>query len=212
MAVADPNWGAELAGQEVERDGEAVRAFERDCEARYFGHPLIQELRDPNGQVLRPPQMVGRTAEAMEDSRAMGEDLDRLAGELRRRGYEVGRMPYLALKAKEAGPARKRGPEGEPNRAAGERRVEEGEKEQPRYPEMTYNNVLLEREGGKDIVYLPQYGWAALDEAARQAWEGLGYAVRPVGGLAISATYGGSLRCCVKVLARGESPSGRGAD
>lgn len=67
---------------------------------------------------------------------------------------------------------------------------------------LTYNNVLVESraEGGR--VYLPRYGWPALDNAARQTWEALGFMTRPIDGLTISAMYGGALRCAVKVLKR----------
>jgi hypothetical protein len=41
-----------------------------------------------------------------------------------------------------------------------------------------------------------------MDEAARQAWEALGFSTQPIDGLTISAMYGGALRCAVKVLAR----------
>ena len=45
--------------------------------------------------------------------------------------------------------------------------------------------------------------WPAMDDAAREAWTALGFAVKPSDGLTISAMYGGALRCAVKVLARG---------
>lgn len=70
------------------------------------------------------------------------------------------------------------------------------------YPMLTYNNVLVEEDARGRVVYLPRYGWAAMDESARQAWESLGFATRPIDGLTISAMYGGALRCAVKVLAR----------
>jgi hypothetical protein len=57
-----------------------------------------------------------------------------------------------------------------------------------------------DREGKR--VYLPRYGWAALDDAASEAWQRLGFVTRPIDGLTISAMYGGALRCAVKVLAR----------
>jgi hypothetical protein len=41
-----------------------------------------------------------------------------------------------------------------------------------------------------------------MDDGARQAWEALGFSVRPIDRLTISAMYGGALRCAVKVLAR----------
>jgi hypothetical protein len=72
------------------------------------------------------------------------------------------------------------------------------------YPELTYNNVLLETVGGRRIVYLPQYGWDALDRTGREIWGKLVDDVTPVSGFAVCAMYGGSLRCCTKVLIRGD--------
>ena len=74
----------------------------------------------------------------------------------------------------------------------------------PDYPCLTYNNALLEEEGGRKTVYLPQYGWKKFDAAGQKTWEEMGYDVRPIPGFAVSAMYGGSLRCCVKVLERQE--------
>jgi hypothetical protein len=62
--------------------------------------------------------------------------------------------------------------------------------------------VLIEEDVDGKRVYLPRYGWAAMDDAARQAWAQLGFTARPIDGLTISAMYGGALRCAVKVLAR----------
>jgi len=66
---------------------------------------------------------------------------------------------------------------------------------------VTYNNVILETHGGRRIVYLPRYGLAELDRAARRAWEAAGLRVRPVD---VSRVWrrGGSLRCLVHVLRR----------
>jgi len=55
-------------------------------------------------------------------------------------------------------------------------------------------------------MYLPQYGFEAMDGEARWAWEEIGCQVVAVEGLATSAMYGGALRCCVKVLERSPSP------
>ncbi|MFH1730091.1 MAG: hypothetical protein ABIF82_00390 [Planctomycetota bacterium] len=41
-----------------------------------------------------------------------------------------------------------------------------------------------------------------MDKAAREAWAKIGCRAVGVKGLAISSMYGGSLRCCVKVLQR----------
>jgi hypothetical protein len=70
------------------------------------------------------------------------------------------------------------------------------------YPMLTYNNVIIEADATGRRVYLPRYGWPAMDDAAREAWTALGFAARPIDGLTISAMYGGALRCSVKVLSR----------
>ena len=62
---------------------------------------------------------------------------------------------------------------------------------------------VLEADEDGQRVYLPRYGWPAMDDAAQDAWAALGFATRPIDGLTISAMYGGALRCAVKVLARG---------
>jgi hypothetical protein len=51
-------------------------------------------------------------------------------------------------------------------------------------------------------VYLPRYGFPALDGAAEAAWREIGSKVIGVDGFAISALYGGALRCTLKVLER----------
>jgi hypothetical protein len=90
------------------------------------------------------------------------------------------------------------GPEAEAEPAAGDTG-----RMRAAYPMLTYNNVILEADKDGQRVYLPRYGWPAMDDAAREAWAALGFAVRPIDGLTISAMYGGALRCAVKVLARG---------
>jgi hypothetical protein len=65
---------------------------------------------------------------------------------------------------------------------------------------LTYNNVLLEDGDNGESVFLPRYGFSVLDRAAHEAWAGLGFRVVPIDGLTVSAMYGGSLRCCIKVL------------
>jgi hypothetical protein len=67
---------------------------------------------------------------------------------------------------------------------------------------LTYVNVLMDRAGDRRIVYLPCYqGAEALNAAAREVWEGLGFEVRPVD---CTATYRhfGCLHCLVNVLKR----------
>jgi N-dimethylarginine dimethylaminohydrolase len=65
----------------------------------------------------------------------------------------------------------------------------------------TYVNVLQEIDGTRREVYLPQYGFAAIDQAARERFEQLDYVVHPV---RVERIYqaGGSLRCLVNVVAR----------
>ena len=57
----------------------------------------------------------------------------------------------------------------------------------PGYPVLTYNNVLMETLSGKRMVYLPQYGWEAMDIAAAEAWRRFGFEPVPIGELTISA-------------------------
>ncbi len=56
---------------------------------------------------------------------------------------------------------------------------------------LTYNNVLIETGESGKVVYLPSYGWPAMDEAAVAAWQSIGFEPCRVEGLAISAMYGG---------------------
>ena len=69
--------------------------------------------------------------------------------------------------------------------------------------------VLLEKEQGRRSVYLPRYGWPAMDQAAQKAWRALGFEPRPIDGLTISAMYGGALRCAVKVLEKRDADGER---
>jgi len=201
LVLADPGWGAELAEQALRDVPEKVTAFERRCEQMYFGHPAIRELRDQAGHVLRPPPVIGGAFKAVEDSRAIAPELDRLAERLGERGYRVFRMPMLYARPRNEPTSQ---PTPHPRRVE-TRPADAGLEWKLGYPQLTYNNVLLEHTDGQWVVYLPQYGWAELDQAARRAWQELGYEVRPVRGLTTSAMYGGSLRCCVKILSRSEA-------
>jgi hypothetical protein len=120
----------------------------------------------------------------IEASRKVAPLLDGVASALERQGYRVERIPFLYG-----------GPETLPG-ADEERAMRAG------YPMLTYNNVLVEEDRDGRRVYLPRYGWSAMDEAASQAWQRLRFAARPIDGLTISAMYGGALRCAVKVLVR----------
>jgi len=197
LALADPAWGARLAREELRQHPETVSRFEHDCEAMFFGHAAISELHGQNGQTVRPPAVVGQTAVAIEKSEAIAAKLDRLAVELAGFGYQVERLPFLqgALWYKKAS-SDAVVPLPPDQRPAGSKTPEPG------YPVLTYNNVLTESLSEGRIVFLPQYGWEAVDRAGRDAWQKLGYKVVPVGNFAVSALYGGSLRCCVKVLRR----------
>lgn len=71
---------------------------------------------------------------------------------------------------------------------------------------LTYVNVLLDRAGTRHIAYVPVYAGAeALNAAAREVWEGLGFEVRPID---CTATYRhfGCLHCLVNVLRRTGEP------
>jgi len=194
LVLADAGWGARLARRELDRDPQSVERFERSCEEYYFGDPSIHEIKDPAGRVLRPPQVVGQAAHAVEDSEAIAPSLQAIAAQLSQSGYEVRRVPYLFRLPPEL---RRTSVD-----ASGPARSPEGEDFQPDYPCLTYNNVLIETEGGAPTVYLPLYGWPAMDSAAVEAWQKLGCRVVPVEGFAVCSMYGGSLRCCVKVLSR----------
>ena len=187
LVLANASSGAMLAENDLQNHPDAVDEFEQRCERQFFGHPQITTLQNTDGEDIRPPQIIGQTARAIADSRAIANDLDRLASELAKRGYRVSRMPFLQCSQ-----------QNEPTESDPVQRPGSG----PGYPTLTYNNVLIEHRSGAAIVYLPQYGWDALDAAAQSAWRELGFDIRPVNGLAVSAMYGGSLRCCVKVLGR----------
>lgn len=201
VVLADARWGADTAGRQMRESPEAVRAFERACEDLYFGDPRVREISDSTGRTLRPPSVVGRTADAVVETRAVADDLDRLADELATRKYRVLRVPILLRRSVARG--RREARAGEDGEAAG---FPSAARATPDalgdYPFLTYNNVLLEKRDGRCFVYLPRYGWPAMDEAAERAWKAAGAEVVGVAGLATSAMYGGSLRCCVKVLER----------
>lgn len=187
IILADPNWGAKLAAEQLSKSPEKVKAFELNCERMFFANPKIQQLQDLKGNIIEPPAMVGLTRRAIEDSRKIAPQLDKLAEKLSNRGYEIIRMPFLFMLSEYVD---SNSTDVDPNQyKAG-------------YPQITYNNVLLEVIENRQVVYLPQYGWPALDNAARKAWENVGYEIIAIGNFSTSAMYGGALRCCVKVLQR----------
>ena len=182
VALADAKLGIALAEKQVSQDPEEVEKFERYCRAFFFGHPLINRVQVKDGDTLEAPEVLGRTKEMIKKSRDIAPVLDGIAGALKSHGFIVERVPFLYG-----------GPEASQSKES---------KVKPVYPMITYNNVLIEEEGGLGMVYLPSYGWEAMDAAGERTWQELGFKTRLVKGLAISAMYGGALRCSVKVLSR----------
>jgi hypothetical protein len=66
---------------------------------------------------------------------------------------------------------------------------------------MAYTNGVFETRGGKNIAYMPAYGVEALDKAAREVYEGLGWEVHSTRVKAIYPFHG-TIGCVVNVLAR----------
>jgi len=183
IAVADSAAGAAIAERALKADPASVAAFEKWCEEHFFGNRAIHELNGADGP-LTAPRVAGRTAEMIAKSREVAPLLDGVAAALARYGYRVERVPLLFG-----------GPEAEPE-------ADDTERMRAAYPMLTYNNVMVEADAAGRRVYLPRYGWPAMDDAAREAWTALGFTVRPIDGLTISSMYGGALRCSLKVLAR----------
>ncbi len=186
LMLADPGWGARIATQATTDNPAALAAFENNAEADFFGHRDITSVTALSGEIIRPPAIVGTTRLAIADSEAIAPTLDRVADTLTDLGFEVFRVPYL-----------QRMPPPLESIAAGETITS-----QPGYPQLTYNNVLIETDDARNTVYLPAYGWAALDDAGAEAWRAQGYHVVQIPGFTTNAMYGGALRCSVKVLRR----------
>jgi hypothetical protein len=184
VAVADAAWGAAIAEAQLEGDPDAVEEFERLCEKEFFGHPDIVGITSGAGGLERP-EVVGRTRAMIELSRERAPALDGLADALAKTGYAVERIPFLF-----GGPQLSSDGESLSGRLG------------PDYPMLSYNNVLLEADVDGEVVYLPRYGWPAMDRAATRAWSEIGFEPRAIDGLTVSAMYGGALRCSVKVLER----------
>ena len=180
VALADPMAGARIAEEALKESPGSVTDFEEWCERYFFGHPSIRHVGSAADRIAAP-EVRGRTAVMAEQSRRIAPLLDQVAHSLEQHGYRVERIPFLFG-----------GPED----------GDDAQKMQPAYPMLTYNNVLLADDAGARRVYLPRYGWAAMDDAAARAWRSLGFVPQPVDGLTISAMYGGALRCAVKVLSR----------
>lgn len=183
IAVADAAAGAAIAERALKENPASVAAFERWCEEHFFGDPAIRELTGKDGP-MTAPKLTGRTGEMIAKSREVAPFLDGVATALERQGYRIERVPLLFG-----------GPEADP-------KADDAERMRAAYPMLTYNNVIVETGAAGRRVYLPRYGWPAMDDAARDAWTALGFTVQQIDGLTISAMYGGALRCAVKVLAR----------
>ncbi len=184
VVLADTRTGVKIAENALKKDPDSVEAFESFCEQYFFGSPSIQELKGVDGSKITPPEIKGKTKDMIALSKKIAPVLDGIALSLKKFGYSVHRVPFLFGGPESLGDAL--GREQLPTQAS--------------YPMLTYNNVLIENSRNKKIVYLPQYGWQAMDNEAAKAWEKIGYTVQPVSGLTISSMYGGSLRCSVKVL------------
>jgi hypothetical protein len=198
IALADPGRGAQIAREQLRQNPEMVSQFEHECEALFFGDASIRELKGPDGQTLRPPKVRGQATNAVARSEAIASKLDQLARDLTKFGYEVERVPFLqgVLWYRSRWPGLTAIQQSDAHSVAPDHaRV-------PGYPTLTYNNVVTETTPEGRVVFLPQYGWEAMDEAGADAWQKLGYKVVPVGSFAVSALHNGSLRCCVKVLRR----------
>ena len=182
MAVADSRTGAQLAAAAMVKAPKQVEAFERRCEEGFFGHANITQLQDRDGHEILRPEVSGRTESVIAASLQVATALDGIARQLEDVGYEVVRIPALI-----------------PDQ---EQQIDATGRALPTYPFLTYINVLTEIRNDQSTVYLPQYDFEQLDEAARHCWRELGFQVKSVGGFATSAMYGGAMRCCTKVLLR----------
>lgn len=188
VALADLRAGVAVARRALESEPGTVARFERVTGATYFGLPGLRAVDTRGGARVEAPDLAGATARVLANARAAVDYLDVLAARLQERGLRVSRIPMLF------------------DAAAPESGEDESRRLLP-YPMLSYNNVLVEHRDGRPVVYLPQYGFEALDRAARDAWHALGFEVRAVHGYASSALHGGALRCGAKVLARGRSVS-----
>ena len=182
LLLADAGWGARLAKTDLQTQPDLVHQFEQQSMDQFFGHPNIKQLVNSGGEIIKPPEMVGATHSAIDDSEKLGVILDALAAQLQEAGFKVSRIPYLAQKPQQPDPDSK------------------DTTSRPGYPQITYNNVLLESSAADKTAYIPAYGWPALDEAARKVWLDLGYTTKVIDGFTTTAMYGGALRCSVKVL------------
>lgn len=189
IVVADSRLGAEIAERALRENPDEVARFERRTASDFFGDPEIRQRVTPDGELIEAPTLEGSTQAAVDGSHRLADYFDALAKTLEERGFQVHRTPLLQTF-----------PSGDDELAS-----ERPFREVLDYPVLTYNNVILETRGAQRVVYLPQYGFEAMDRAARELWQSLGYEVTPVAGFTTSALYGGALRCSVKVLARADT-------
>lgn len=175
VVVADSCWGAELMMTAIDQHSNQLTKFESQCEQQFFGRPSVKSLTDAVGERITRPTIIGSVYHAIRHSFLIANELNLIADQLRAEGFEVTRMPVLIPQMRTT---------------------------QLNYPILTYNNVLLETRDTRPIVYLPQYGLPTLDTACAAEWKRLGFDIKTVQGLSTSAIYGGSLRCCTKVLHR----------
>ena len=182
IAVADSRAGAELAAEAVRQEPALVQKFERQCEKDFFGVDGVVELLDRDGNTIKRPTVVGQTAAAVASSLRLAPDLEAIARQLSGAGYKVVRIPALI-----------------PDQ---EQHVDKQADVLPQYPFLSYGNVLTELRQNQPTVYLPQYGFGKLDNAAQSVWQKMGFQVKPLAGFSTSAMYGGAMRCCTKVLLR----------
>lgn len=198
IALGDVRLGAQVAQRALRDAPGEVASFERTCEellSNTSGRRFVQPAASKPSAKLH---VVGQTTKTAYPSRALSGYLDELGEQLEALGYQVCRIPFLLQ-------SRETAPEGDRDKMLHISSVAFSRPDDPTaaYPCLTYTNVLTECFSGEMIVYLPQYGWPAMDRAAYDAWRGLGYRVVRVEGMAASALCGGALRCRVKVLLRG---------
>jgi hypothetical protein len=182
IAVADSRAGARLAAAAINQDPGGVQRFERQCEKNFFGTVEVSQLLDREGNEILRPKVIGQTVSVIPASLRLARELDTIARQLSHAGYNVVRIPALIPRQ--------------------DHQVEGQGSDIPKYPFLSYCNVLTELRQNQQYVYLPQYGFEKLDEAAQQVWQALGFQVNRVPGFSTSAMYGGGLRCCTKVLLR----------
>src|SRR5690606_25258427 len=127
--------------------------------------PGVRAVETADGERLEAPDLDGATARVVASADAAADYFDSLAAALGTRGFTVSRMPILFDAAASTPPADDSAPPGDRYRGM------------LTYPMLTYNNVLVEDRDGERTVYLPQYGFEALDRAGREAWQALDYAV-----------------------------------